>query len=141
LLFTLDGKLWTADPHGGHETPIGNDAATAGTFFDARYSPDNTHIAASLLPAQGVSEASGRVIALMHDDGEYLTILTGHLRDDAAAPTWSPDGKRIAFIVASGKIGLQGRLHDVWVMRFNGRQQSNSTHGTLGDVTAAIWGR
>lgn len=141
MLFTLNGKLWTADPLGGHPTPIGNDAAEAGSFFDARYSPDNTHIAASLLPAQGASEASGRVIILMHDNGEYLTILTADLHYDATAPTWSADGKHIAFLVASGSIGAQGRLHDLWVMRFNGRQQTNLTRGALGDVTAAIWGR
>jgi Tol biopolymer transport system component len=141
MLYTLNGLLWTAEPSGGHQTPIGNDAASAGSFFDARYSPDNTHIVASLLPAQGATEASGRVIALMHDNGEYLTILTGDLHYDAAEPTWSADGKRVAFVVASGHFGLQGRLHDVWVMRFNGRQKTNLTHGLLGDVTAVIWDR
>jgi Tol biopolymer transport system component len=141
MLYTLDGKLWTADPRGGHPTPIGNDAADAGSFSDARYSPDNTHIVASLLPAQGTSEAEGRVLVLMHDNGEYLTILTGDLHYDASAATWSADGKRLAFIVASGTIGTQGRLHDLWAMRFNGRQKTNLTRNAPGDVTAAIWGR
>ena len=141
MLFSLDGKLWVADPHGDHAQPLGGDAPDAGSFFDARYSPDGTHITASLLPAQGMSESSTRVIVLMHPDGRYLTILTGDLPYDTSHPTWSPDGKRIAFVVASGALGLQGRLHDLWVMGYNGRQKANITHGMLGDVEAAIWGR
>jgi Tol biopolymer transport system component len=141
FLYTLNGQLWTADPLGGHATPIGNDTATAGNFFDARYSPDNTHIVASLQPAEGSAEGSGRVIVLMHDDGKYLSVLTRTVPFDCSDPTWSPDGKRIAFVVASGPIGPLGRLHEIWIMRFNGRDRKNLTHGILGDVSAIAWER
>jgi Tol biopolymer transport system component len=140
MLFTIDGKLWTADPFGRRPTPIGNDVIGSGSFFDARYSPDDTHITASLLPASA-GEGSGRVIVLMHDDGRYLTVLTPAIAADCTHPTWSPDGKRIAFVVASGPIGPTGRLHDIWIMRYDGRQMTNLTHGILGDVSFAAWSR
>lgn len=141
FLYTVNGQLWTADPMGGHARPLGNDAATAGNFFDARYSPDNTHITASLQPAEGSTEGSGRVIVLMHDNGSYLTVLTRTVPFDCTNPAWSPDGKRIAFVVASGPIGPLGRLHEIWVMRYNGQDRENLTHGTLGDVSAIAWDR
>jgi TolB protein len=141
LLFTLNGALWTADPRGGHAQPLGGDAPGAGSFSDARYSPDGSHITAALRPAQGVEEAAGRVLVLMHPDGQYLTTLTTHLGYDAAQPTWSPDGKQIAFLVASGALGPLGRLHDLWVMRFNGSDVRNLSRGTAGDVSAAAWAR
>jgi Tol biopolymer transport system component len=141
LLFTLNGALWTADPSGGHAQPLGGDAPDAGGFSDARYSPDGSHITAALRPAQGVEEAAGQIIVLLHPDGQYLTTLTGHLGYDAAHPTWSPDGKQIAFLVASGALGSLGRLHDLWVMGFNGSNSRNLSRGTAGDVSAAAWAR
>ena len=81
------------------------------------------------------------MIVLMHDDGRYLTVLTPTIAADCTHPTWSPDGKRIAFVVASGPIGPAGRLHDIWVMRYNGQQATNLTHGILGDVSFAAWSR
>jgi Tol biopolymer transport system component len=141
LLFTLNGTLWTADPRGGHAHAMGGDVPDAGSFSDARYSPDGSHITAALRPAQGAGEAAGRVIVLLHPDGQYLTILTAGLGFDAAQPTWSPNGKQIAFLVASGALGSLGRLHDLWVMRFNGRNARNLSRGSAGDVSTAAWGR
>ncbi len=141
LLFTLNGALWVGDASGGHAQPLGGDAPDAGSFSGARYSPDGSHITAALRPAQGGEEAEGQVIVLMHPDGQYLTTLTTHLGYDAAQPTWSPDGKQIAFLVASGALGALGRLHDLWVMRFNGSNIRNLSSGTAGDVSAAAWAR
>ncbi len=141
LLFTQNGALWSADPSGGHAQPLGGDAPDAGSFSDARYSPDGSHIVAALRPAQGAEEAEGQVIVLMHPDGQYLTTLTTHLGYDATQPTWSPDGKQIAFLVASGALGSLGRLHDLWVMGFNGSNSRNLSRGTAGDVSAAAWAR
>jgi Tol biopolymer transport system component len=141
LLFTLNGALWTADPSGGHAHPLGGDVPDAGSFSDARYSPDGSHITAALRPAQGAEEAAGRVIVLLHPDGQYLTILTSGLGLDAAQPTWSPNGKQIAFLVASGALGSLGRLHDLWVMRFNGSDLRNLSRGAAGDVSTAAWAR
>lgn len=141
MLYTMDGALWEADATGAHPHAVGNDAAGAGFFSAARYSPDGSHLVAGLIPAQGIGEGSNQELVLMHPDGQYLTILTANLPYAASAPTWSPDGKRIAFLVASGVLAGQGRLHDLWVMRYNGADKRNLTRGRLGDITGAIWGR
>jgi Tol biopolymer transport system component len=141
VLFTLNGALWSADARGGHAHPLGGDAPDAGNFFDVRYSPDGSHLVASLRPAPGAEEAAGRVIVLLHPDGHYLSVLTGNLPYDAEAPTWSPDGKRILFVVASGSLGPLGRTHDLWLMRYNGSGRQNITRGQFGDVEAAAWAR
>jgi WD40 repeat protein len=141
MLYTMDGALWEADAGGAHPHPVGNDAVGAGFFADARYSPDGSHLVASLIPAQGAGEGSHQELVLLHPDGRYLTILTAHVPYAASAPTWSPDGKRIAFLAASGALAGPGRLHDLWVMRYDGADTRNLTRGRLGDVTGAIWGR
>jgi Tol biopolymer transport system component len=141
IIFTLDGALWMADARGGHARAIGGDAPDAGSFFDVRYSPDGSHLVASLRPVPGAEEAAGRVIVLLHPDGRYLTVLTGDLPYDAAGPTWSPDGKRIVFVAATGALGPLGREHDLWIMRYNGAGRRNLTHGQFGDVEAAAWAR
>lgn len=141
ILFTQDGALWVADAGGAHAYPLGGDAPDAGSFADARYSPDGSHIVASLRPAQGVEEAAGSVIALLHPDGQYLTLLTSNLGLAASQPTWSPDGKQLAFLVASGALGPLGRLHDLWIMRFDGRDLRNLSRGAAGDISAIAWKR
>ena len=141
MLFTLNGKLWSAAPDGTHAVPLGGDAPEAGIFFDARYSPDGTHIAAALAPAQGGNEGGGRQIVLMHADGRYLTQLTARLPFEARAPSWSADGKWIAFVAASGTRGALGARHDLWLMRYDGSRKVNLSLGRLGDVEGAAWGR
>lgn len=141
LLFTLNGALWMADAGGGHARPVGGDAPGAGSFSDARFSPDGSHIIATLHPAEGAEEAAASVIALLHPDGQYLTILTGNLGLSASQPSWSPDGKHIVILVASGALGPLGRLHDPWVMRYDGKGLRNLTGGAIGDVSAVAWGR
>lgn len=141
ILFTLNGKLWSAATDGTHATPLGGDAPDAGTFFGARYSPDGTHIAAALALAQGGNEAGGRQIVLMHADGRYLTQLTPQMPFEASAPTWSANGKWIAFLAASGAVGARGPLHDLWLMRYDGSRKLNLSLGRLGDVEGVAWGR
>jgi Tol biopolymer transport system component len=140
MLYTIGGALWEADSRGRQAHPLGGDVPSAGSFRDAHYSPDGTHIVATLHPAQG-SEAATAAIVLLHTDGQYLTFLTKDLSFDVGSPSWSPDGKRIAFLASSGAFGALGRQHDLWIMRYDGTQKRNMTHGKLGDVTEAGWAR
>ena len=141
ILFTVNGALWSAAPDGTRGAPLGGDAPDAGSFFDARYSPDGTHIAAALAPARGGNEGGGRQVVLMHADGRYLTQLTAQMPFEADGPTWSADGKWIAFLAASGAVGPRGALHDLWLMRYDGSRKVNLSLGRLGDVEGAAWGR
>jgi Tol biopolymer transport system component len=140
MLFTVDGALWVADSTGTHARPLGGDVPGAGGFTDAHYSPDGSHVVATLTPAQG-REGGHQVIVLLHPDGQYLTLLTANLPYDTTEPSWSPDGKSIAFLANSGPPGALGRLHDVWVMHFNGANARNLTNGRLGDVVSVGWAR
>jgi Tol biopolymer transport system component len=140
FLYTLNGALWLGNARSGRATPLGGDATAAGSFRSARYSPDGTHIVAALTPAEGTEAATSEIV-LMHTDGRYLTVLTGDLSDEAGSPSWSPDGKSIAFLVASGAFGALGRQHDLWIMHYNGTRKRNVTRGKLGDVVTAGWAR
>lgn len=140
MLFTVGGALWVASSTGAHARPLGGDVPGAGGFAGARYSPDGSHIVATLTPAVG-GEGANQVIVLLHPDGQYLTVLTADLPYDASDPSWSPDGKSIAFLANSGPFGTLDRLHDVWVMHFNGANPRNLTNNRIGDAIALSWAR
>jgi Tol biopolymer transport system component len=139
-LYASDGTLWTAGLTGLNARPLGGDAPGAGAFIDAHYSPDGSHIVATLVPAVS-EEAAPHAIVLMHADGRYLTLLTRDLPYDVGAPSWSPDGKSIAFSVGSGAEGPTGRQHDLWIMRYDGSHKQNITRGKIGSVVEVAWSR
>jgi Tol biopolymer transport system component len=139
-LYTANGTLWTAGLEGRDAQPLGGDAPSAGSFVDAHYSPDGSHIVATLVPAAG-EEAAENAIVLMHADGRYLTFLTRDLPYDVGTPSWSPDGKSIAFSVGSGTEGPVGKQHDLWIMRYDGSHKQNVTRGRLGSVVDVVWAR
>ncbi len=140
VLYLANGALWIAGPAGQKARPLGGDAPSAGSFLDARYSPDGTHIVATLVPAAG-EEAAANAVVLMHADGQYMTVLTRDVPFDVGTPSWSPDGKSIAFSVGSGDEGSTGRQHDLWIMRYDGSHKQDITHGKLGSVVDVVWSR
>jgi Tol biopolymer transport system component len=139
LLYTVNGALWLADANGADARSLGGSAATAGAFLLARFSPDGTRIIAALQPAQG-EEGGGAVIAALRANGQGVTVLSGNFNYDVSAPDWSPDGKRVAFVAASGPAGALGPAGDLWIMQADGAQKQNVTGGKLGDVVAVTWG-
>jgi Tol biopolymer transport system component len=92
--------------------------------LDARepsFSPDGTRIvyAARVLDASNYYTEHG-AIDLIAADGTHRRSLTSGLRGDAGSPTWSPDGRWIAFIdTVSTEYGSSSRS-DLYVVRPDG---------------------
>ncbi|HXH88320.1 MAG TPA: hypothetical protein VNI55_06920, partial [Gaiellaceae bacterium] len=89
------------------------------TGIDPVWSPDGRKIAfvrhTGRTPSEG-EDGRATEIYVMNFDGSGVTALTSHLEDDYH-PTWSPDGKKIAF--ASEREGGNGRP-DIYVMNADG---------------------
>ena len=87
---------------------------TEGTNFSAALSPDGKALALDLV---------GRIWTLPIGGGE-ATALTDPL-GDARQPTWSPDGKSIAF-----QAYWDGNYH-IWTVKANGSDLTQLTHGVF----------
>ncbi len=87
ILLTLNGNLYSvrADGSGLHAL------TTGGRIGDAAYSPDGTKIAFHK------GSFGHRDLYVMRSDGTGVTRLTNTSTWDERYPTWSPDGRTIAF--------------------------------------------
>ena len=113
IAFSFDDGIWTSDADGRNRRQLTSDGG-----FDPTLAPDAGQIAYRLL--------------LEHDDGEIWVIDAGggHRRDlvnDPAfsdwGPSWSPDGRRIAFD-SNRRVGLA-----LWLMNADGSGQEILTTG------------
>lgn len=108
-------RIWVVSPDGRHQRVVTPRTMSAETPELAR---DGKRIAFSRLVA-----TPGTVqhdIYIVGATGSGLRRLTSS-RADEAAPTWSPDARRIAYQVVSGK------QSDIWVMNADGRGRHRLT--------------
>jgi Tol biopolymer transport system component len=113
-----DGSIWTMNPDGTGETElVGINDGNWET--NPAVSPDGKKI---------VYVHGGHDIAVMNSDGTNAKELTDQLNTEAGdylEPTWSPDGKKIAFSRAEDG---PSRDYDIWVMNPDGSGQKNLTN-------------
>jgi dipeptidyl aminopeptidase/acylaminoacyl peptidase len=124
--FTFRPRLYLIDPNGGPARPLAPDAA------DAAWAPDGRRIAFA-----SVRDRNGKrcwdqchlfaELYVMIADGTGLKRLTRNPGDDHA-PSWSPDGRRIAF--ASDRNYPDGFNHELYSIRPDGSCLTWLTNGT-----------
>lgn len=100
---------------------------------EARPSPDGTRIA-YVCPNPIIGDPS---ICVAKRDGRDATLVAAFISDAFAAPTWSPDGRRIAYVRITND-GIADRS-DVWVMNADGTGQVNLTRAMPGDQSMPSW--
>ena len=96
------------------------------------WSPDGTRIVYQRFKTggQGLDPRTAE-IAVMNADGSGVKVLTNNTIEDLN-PSWSPDGKRIAF--ASQRVGAQ---FDIYVMSADGSRERRVTRTVANEMTPA----
>ena len=122
IVFSRSGSIYVINPDGTGLTQLTNPGPD---FFDfgPDYSPDGGKIAFSRDP-----QAGGSDIWVMNADGTDQHPL--NQGNGASSPTWSSDGRRIAFSMVSGN----PTIFDLFVMNADGTNPVNITNALGNDV-------
>jgi DNA-binding beta-propeller fold protein YncE len=109
---TADARIRIIDLATGSDTPLFGGAVTA-SERDPAFSPDGSRIAYGGADGLHVVDADGR--------GDRAILDRGY------APTWSPDGRSLAFVVSEGGTGLGNQAdlaspptYSIWVVDADG---------------------
>ena len=131
------GSIWTVRPDGTGATRI---TRTTHGDTDPAWSPDGRRIAfiRAIADEQAQFAQDPHEIFVVNADGTGLRRLTrNHVYD--GEPTWSPDGRRIAFVRGGPPILAGPEIRDIWVMRSDGSRQRSLGRTTTLEFWPA-WG-
>ncbi len=129
-------NLWIMNADGSSPIPLTRLTAAFADVLNASWSPDGTKIAFDTFRALDGTDAVGpENIWVINSDGSGaapLTTLTGTLR--AAAPQWSPDGKKLAFESDRALDGSDtanvNSTNNLWVVNADGSSATPLTRYT-----------
>jgi Tol biopolymer transport system component len=131
LLYSEDGKLYLTDAGGG-EPALADTGCVApcGSDYDASFSTDGTKLVFTRN-----RDGGSLLIATMDLDSGQVTELRSTEIDSVGGPSWSPDGRQIAF-TRDGDKDLGGptapRKDAVFVVDADGRNLRQISPSTLG---------
>jgi AraC family transcriptional regulator, transcriptional activator FtrA len=99
----------------------------------ARPSPDGSRIA-YVCPSPIFGDGS---ICVANRDGSDSSMIAGFIGDEFREPTWSPDGKRLAY-VRTRNDGIANRSH-IWVVNADGSNPVPLTESLAGNQNMPAW--
>lgn len=130
-LTDVQSQLWIAEPSKGSARMMGILGKSVQYPHCAVWSPDGRYIAALKVEPGAVSgkEAFTNIYLIDPATGDQSQ-LTYHQDWRLSHLTWSPDGRRLAFMVSKGEYG------EIWVTNLDGTQQ----YPVAGPVGPAFFG-
>jgi Tol biopolymer transport system component len=136
----IAGKLYVVNGDGSGLRWLADDVLP---FSWPVWSPDGTKIAIGSVAEFDVETGDGHIGLLTVDVASGVSRdVTGNRYDFATSPTWSPDGRQIAFIDRKVSIysgGLRIENGDVWIVDVESGRTANLTGNQIQEERQVFW--